>query len=415
MITRGLQFYRNSFGGLSKEVWLLSTVMLINRCGTMVLPFLSLYLTRALDFSMTQAGIVMSCYGAGSVMGSFIGGQLSDRIGYYDVIFWSLFSTGVSFMGLQLVTGFFPICLYVFCLTTIADTIRPASFIAIARYSRPENLTRSISLLRLAINLGMALGPALGGWLIATYGYYWLFWIDGFTCVFAALAFRFCLRNAAAPTEESPNTQAKPTGASSPYRDGVYLFFLLMNMLVAIAFMQIFSATPVFFREELALSENLIGLLFAINCLIIVVIEMPLVHALENYRAPLRIIMLGTLLIGCSYLIFNVELGISGFSLGLLSMVLITFGEMFNMPFTNTFAMNRASDHNRGRYMALFAISYSVAHIVAPSLSMQLAENWGFEIMWYVMGGFCLLGTIGFWVLEARFKLNRNKIIAASY
>ncbi|NBC09283.1 MAG: hypothetical protein GVY26_18990 [Bacteroidetes bacterium] len=88
MVQRSLQLYRDSFSGLSKEVWSLSGVMLINRAGTMVLPFLSVYLTQQLGFSLGQAGWIMSFFGAGSVLGAYLGGQLTDRIGFYETQFW---------------------------------------------------------------------------------------------------------------------------------------------------------------------------------------------------------------------------------------------------------------------------------------------------------------------------------------
>ena len=155
-----LRLYRDSFAGLSPAIWWLALITLINRSGTMVLPFLTIYLTQALDFSLQQAGWVMSCFGLGSVAGSYLGGYFTDRVGYYRVMFWTLFLSGGAFLLLMLVKTMLWFCLAVFLLSLIADGFRPASMASIAAYAKPENRTRSLSLIRMAINTGWSIGPA---------------------------------------------------------------------------------------------------------------------------------------------------------------------------------------------------------------------------------------------------------------
>ncbi len=158
--------YVNTFRGLSKEVWWLSLITLINRAGTMVIPFLSLYLNESLDFTKEDIGVVMIFFGLGSVGGSWLGGKLTDRIGYYKVMTISLLLTGILFLGLQYINTFLGFCFGILILMLIADTFRPAMFVALKAYSKEENRTRSLTLIRLAINLGFTAGPALGGVII---------------------------------------------------------------------------------------------------------------------------------------------------------------------------------------------------------------------------------------------------------
>ena len=179
--------YINTFKGLSKEVWWLALITFINRSGTMVIPFLSLYLTDDLSFSLKDVSWIMSCFGLGSVVGTWIGGKLTDSIGYYKVMVRSLLSTGILFIAMQFLDSFAGICIGIFLIMVVADTFRPAMFVAMSVYSKPENKTRSVTLIRLAINLGFSAGPAIGGLIIATIGYKGLFWVDGITCVLATL------------------------------------------------------------------------------------------------------------------------------------------------------------------------------------------------------------------------------------
>ena len=150
------------YQGLSKEVWFMALTMFVNRAGAMVVPFLSLYLTNFLDFSLEKVGWIMSCYGLGSVAGVFIGGKLADRVGYYKVMYMSLLGTGLVFFSIQFITDFYSLCIGVFSLTIIADMFRPAVWVALDDYSEEDNRTRSVTLIRLAINLGFSMGPAIG-------------------------------------------------------------------------------------------------------------------------------------------------------------------------------------------------------------------------------------------------------------
>ena len=188
-----IQLYKDSFDGLSKDIWWLSLVTLINRSGSIVIIFLTIYLTTSLDFTLTQAGIAMSCFGAGSVAGAYIGGWLTDRFGYYWTMFWSLLLGGSLFFLIMYFQDFYSFCIMVFLLSTVADSFRPASMASISAYSKPENHNRSLSLIRLAINLGFALGSGAAGILISIFGYHWLFIIDGSTCIIAAFFFLYII------------------------------------------------------------------------------------------------------------------------------------------------------------------------------------------------------------------------------
>ncbi|MCB0586443.1 MAG: MFS transporter [Phaeodactylibacter sp.] len=379
----------------------MSAVMLINRSGTMVIPFLSVYLTQVMGYSLGQAGWVMSCFGAGSVLGSYIGGQLTDRIGFYKVQFWSLLLSGLAFIALGYVNSLPAICTMVFLTSTIADAFRPANMSAVAAYSRPENRTRALALLRLAINLGWAIGPAIGGLLAARLGYGLLFWADGLTCMAAALFFRFALPERQLPESSHGQESGAPVLANgSAYRDRAFLFFLLLAFLNAIAFMQLFGTLPVFFKQEVGIDEAMIGRLMAMNGLLIAIIEMPLIFVMEKrFRIP-QLVSVGTLLIGGSYLLFNLFGPVMGMAVA--CMITMTVGEMLSLPFLATMALNFTNDRNRGQYMALFSIAYSVAHIAAPTIGLQVAEHFGFSTLWYLIMGFCLMVWAGFRYLDNR-------------
>src|SRR5437868_2209872 len=216
MLASTVQLYKNAYTGLSRKTWYLSVVMLINRSGTMVIPFMTIYATQQLHFSITQAGFVMGLFGLGAIVGAFIGGRITDKFGFYPMQIASLLLGGTMFIITGYMHTYSSLCISAFILSVCNESFRPANSTAIAFYSKEENRTRSYSLNRLAINLGWAVGGALGGFL-ASVNYSLLFWVDGCTNIAAALLLLKLLPYVKSGTH---NTEQKHTVIVKPaYRD----------------------------------------------------------------------------------------------------------------------------------------------------------------------------------------------------
>lgn len=394
-LSRAFRFYLGSFSGFSREIWLLTLVTFVNRAGTMVVPFLSLYLTKDMGLSLEEVGWIMSCFGAGSVVGSWLGGKLADKLGFHDVLVGALLTSGIAFIGLGQLRGFWPFSIGVFVLLVLSDAFRPALFVAIRSYAAPEQRTRAVTLIRLAINLGFSLGPAMGGFIIATWNYSGLFWVDALTCIAAAAILITGLPRKQAQRDSSA---ARTDADGSPYRDKPYLFFLLTVTLISIAFLQYFSSVPLFYDEAHHLSEERIGLLLGANGLIIFLIEMPLVSYCEERRYGLHgILRFSVLLFAASFAILNMLPGVAVLWAG---MALMTFGEMLNFPFMNRFAYDRAERGQPGAYMALFTISWSVAHIIGHTLGLNLIAWFGYTATWWAFTAILLASLAMLYALQ---------------
>ncbi|NNL01541.1 MAG: MFS transporter [Eudoraea sp.] len=395
--------YINSFKGLSKEVWWLSLITLINRAGTMVIPFLSLYLTQDLGFTLENVGIIMSCFGLGSLVGAWLGGKLTDRFGPYQVMLVSLILTGVLFIILQFLDSFWSVCGGIFLLMIIADAFRPATFVALNSYSKPENKTRSVTLIRLAINLGFSAGPAIGGIIIATLGYRGLFWVDGLTCIAAGVLLLVVLNPKKVKVQESIQNKMP----LSAYKDVPYWIFIISMVLFAFVFVQYFSTIPIYYKDARGLTEAQIGLLLAMNGFLIVVFEMPLIKFLETRSlSKIAHVMIGLLLVTLSLLIFNFG---SWVGILVIGMLLMTLGEMIAFPFSYAFAMDRARRGRPGEYMALYSISFSIAHIFAHNSGMNSIAKLGYETTWYLAAFIGLLGILLLlWLKKVLLKSTRN-------
>jgi predicted MFS family arabinose efflux permease len=389
--------YKASYTGLSPSSWWLSVVMFINRSGTMVVPFMTLYMTQSLGYSISQAGIVMGIFGCGAICGGFIGGRLADRFGFYSVQLMTLLFGGILFIVLGQMRSFIPICITTFLLSIVNESFRPANSIAIAQYSKDDNRTRSYALNRLAINLGWAFGGSLGGF-IASHNYEMLFIIDGCTNIGAAILLRLVL----SPRRQQASVKQvkeKPTEAvRSAYTDKRYIAFSFFVLLYAYSFFQLFSTIPVYFRRELHLSEEIIGFTMAGNGIMIALFEMVLIFRLEGKRHPLQYIPIGTALVALSYLLFNVL----PFPLlvAILSTLVVTVGEMLSMPFMNTYWISRTNEHNRGQYAGLYTVSWALAQVLGPVTGARLADTFGFTALWNFVTIIAVISALGFWLLH---------------
>ena len=387
--------YKNSFRGLSNEVWWLALITFINRAGTMVLPFLTLYLHKHLHFNLSDVGWIMSIFGLGSLVGSYLGGKLTDKIGFYHVMFYSLFISGLMLIGLQFITSFWGFSAAIFLTMMVADMFRPAMFVAVKAYSKPENQTRSLTLVRLAINLGFTFGPFLGGIIIAVISYKGLFWIDGLTCILAILIFRKVLKNKNLSRKVS--VEEDEIIPISVLKDKPFWVFLMIVFIMAVIFFQLFTTLPIFYRDIYGLTELQIGLLMALNGGMIFIFEMPLIHRLEKSSIKkISIIMIGLLLFSFSFLLL---LTTQWIGILIISMLVISFGEMLGFPFTNSFAIGRAPKGKEGKFMALYTMSFALAHIFSAKFGMFIIDLFGYNSNWFLMGMLGLIAVLlTFWL-----------------
>jgi predicted MFS family arabinose efflux permease len=404
VIKKILNIYQDAFSGLSREIWLLSLIMLINRAGAMVLPFMTLYLNKSLHFSLTDAGVVMASFGIGSILGAYIGGELSDKYGAYPIQLFSLLSSAVLLIGFVFIRDYYLIIVTVFVYALITDSLRPANSVSTAAYSTEENRARSYSLMRFAANLGFAIGPAIGGITAGTIGYKWIFVIDACSCLAAAyvlVKFLSGSRHKTAPKLQLKH-EIQPVKSKSAYQDGEYLFFIFLVALYGITFFQLFASVPMYWAKDWHYSETTIGILLACNGLFIVLFEMPYMRRVEWIKNYWVMMTLGSLMLILGYLFILTSSTSILFALGFI--IFMSLSEMFAMPFMTNFAINRPAPDRRGQYMALYTMAYGVAHTVAPMSALFLAEKIGFQYTYMIMMGVAAFIMFVFYIKAQKVK-----------
>jgi predicted MFS family arabinose efflux permease len=300
---------------------------------------------------------------------------------------------------LMFVTSFWMMCATLLVLNTISEAFRPASSVSIRMNSSEEDRTRAFSLFRVFVNLAVTIALSLGGFLIG-FGWKWIFICDAITCFGAAfLLFWQLPKEKNKPKTVTQKADFQLINKDSALRDKDFVLFVLLTFLSAVVFMQIVWTVPPFFKQVYGWSESKIGVISAINGLVVMLVEMPLIFQIQDKKSTGWYIRLGLVLYGLSYLALTLPIG-GAVLWAILYMVVISFGEIFLMPFSSTWVTRRAPENRQGQYIALYTMAYSVSNVVAPLLGTQIIAHFGFDALWISLGLISAVAWLGFWKLR---------------
>lgn len=388
MINTLLKNYFKNFSHFSIEVKILAITTFINRCGAMVVPFLSKYMLEELHFTYNQIGWVMVFFGIGSFLGTWISGKLSDKVGFYKIMIFSLFTSGLIFILLQFLTSFYGFCFGVLLLTTVSDMYRPAMLVSLDTYAAKKERTKALSLVRSSVNLGFMFGPLIGGIIITLLDYTFLFYIDGITCILSILLFAFFVKEKKLPYKLNVFKHIKED--NSVIQDKPFMIHLAVTLITGILFFQMFTTLSLYYKETFNFTSIESGLFLALNGVLILLFELPIVNYVESRKIDkLLIVSYGVFSMAVSYLFLLIENSI--FAL-IAMMVFMTIGIMFTFPFANSFVKKRSLKKQEGKFMAVFTMSYSVAHILSTKTGMAVITEFGYRTNWLLLS---ILGFFG--------------------
>ena len=378
--------------GLPAPVWIVFATTLVNRAGSMVVPFMVLYVSQFLGVRLALAGMALTVYGLGGLVSGPIAGRLCDRFGAFTVLRGSLVLSGAILLTFPLVRDFTLFLALTFVWAMVAESGRPASLAALTTFVRPDQRKAAIALNRLAINLGMSIGPAVGGFL-ATLSFPLVFLADGATALAAGLFLvvilaRRPLMRHAAPQAASDRPANQTSRFSSVLHDPHALLFLAGLLLVFAVFHQPEGAMSVYLVRDLHYPPSFYGTLFVANTILIVLVELPLNLAMQQWSHR-STITLGAVLIATGFgsmALLHTRLGL------LLSVVVWTFGEMIAMPATGAYITDLAPQGRSGEYAGAYSAAYSLSLIVGPWAGIIALERIGGPALWCAA---LIIGLIG--------------------
>ena len=389
---------------IPRNVWLVAFSTLINRSGTMVLPFLVIYLTKVIGVSDTRAGLALAFYGVGALFTSPFVGKLSDKIGALRVMKISLFATGVVLILFSLVKNYYGILAMILGWSIISEAFRPANMSLLSEESEPEQRKTSFALNRLAINLGMSIGPVAGGFLSAV-SFSFLFYVDGATSILAGLFLvlahihpkkEFTLPEEIPDEENSGNEIPKNSVRTSIFQGRKFLFFLLAIIPVELVFFQHFVAYPLYIVHQLGHTTSTFGLLITINTILIILTEVPLNNAMANIDDR-KLLAVGSVLCAAGF----GAMVISGNLWFIAATIVVwTFGEMIFFPASASYVSKVAPENRSGEYMGYFQMTFSFSLMFGPWFGTLIFDSFGSDVLWAGAFLFALITAASFVLMK---------------
>ncbi|HEV8699672.1 MAG TPA: MFS transporter [Candidatus Polarisedimenticolia bacterium] len=392
--------------GLPRTVWILSATTLVNRLGTMALPFMALYLTRSRGFSGAEAGLVLTVYGLAALLAGPLSGRLCDRVGAVRVAQAALLLSGATVMALPFARTLGAILAITVLWALTNESFRPANLTLFSSFVEPERRKAAFALARLAVNLGMSVGPAAGGFL-ASVSFPVLFYVDGASSLAAGvvlvLSARYLAAGNPAPAGSGGGrdrsrgpSSGSDLGGPRAWTDRHLLYFLVALLPILVVFFQHEASMPLFLVGHLSMKESSYGLLFTLNTALIILLEVPL-NLRTAHWTHRRTLALGAFLVGAGFGAMALCSGPLGVAL---TVVIWTFGEMMLLPGSSAYVADIAPPERRGSYMGLYTMSFSAAFTIGPGLGVAILERFGARVLWGAAFAFgcvsmAMLGRVG--------------------
>ena len=391
---------------------------LINSAGAgLVFPFLSLYLSRHLNFSMTDVGMFFGLYAVISTVSQLAGGALVDRIGRKPVMLFSMFGNAVAVLGFGLggplmsVPGALRLAVIAVIITALGLTgaaFGPAVNAMVADLVESQKRSQAYGLLRVVQNLGVAIGPAVGG-LIATHSSYLvLFVISAVASTIYGVMIAVFIRETLPKQAPADQAAAKQKGASmwDVLRDRVFILFTLLSTATVISYSQMTTTLPVYLNRSFGVSEQWFGLLMSLNAMMVVLFQFPISRITSRYGRSVMMAV-GAVFYAVGFGVFAegplwALLGALPFFF--LAQAILTVGEMIIVPVSQAFAADIAPEDMRGRYMGVFGLAYTAGFGLGPMLGGLVMDHLGGQYIWYGAFASCMLLGLGFLAMSGQIK-----------
>lgn len=382
------------FGEYPRTFWILFWGSLVNSSGSsMVWPFLTIYLREKLDLPLTTVTLLLTIHSVATLVTTFIAGPIADRFGRKWVMLASMFANSLTYLGMIMATTLQAWVVLMLLMGAFNPIYRVGGDSMVADLVEPSRRPNAYALLRMIINLGIAIGPAAGGF-IASVSYTYVFAIAAGASLTFALIILFFVREtmpAHSPAEVSA-VKDPAAGYGMALRDYGFLTFCAIYAVAGMAYVMFMVLLPVYAKENFGVVESQYGFIMATNAVMVVLFQYSVTSQVSRYPR-LLVISVGAFFYAVGVGSVALGQGMAGF---LVSMVILTIGELIAMPTSTALTADLAPAEMRGRYMSLYGLTFGIGIGIGPVLGGLLNDHFSPQAIWY--GGFILafIAGIGF-------------------
>ena len=395
------QKIRKTYYEYPHTFWMLVIAVFIDHVGgALIYPFLSLYITHKFRVGMTQVGQIFAIYAIFGVFGNIIGGAMTDKFGRKSMLIFGLVVSALTALFMGFINEFSVFYFLTAIVGLFSNAGGPAQQAMVADLLPEKQQTEGYGVMRVAANLAVVIGPAIGG-LLASRSFLYLFILDA---IISTLTAGFVLV-VLPETKPQVSKKHKPesfvktlSGYGSVLKDSLFMVYILISMLLTIAYMQMNSSLSVFLRDMHQISPQGYGYLLSLNAALVVAFQFWVTRRLSKYP-PMLMMALGTLLVGLGLSIYGFT---SLYAIFMVAMIILTIGEMIWSPVGQALVARFSPENMRGRYMALFGFSWIIPSAIGPLAAGIIMDNYNPNWVWYACGILSLMAALGFGALHLR-------------
>lgn len=389
------------FNEFPRKFWVVVGVSFIDHVGgTLLFPFFSLYITQKFGVGMTQAGIVLGLYSVFGLIGSMIGGALTDKFGRRNLIIFGLIFSALSTLALGFINTFAMLIPISMVVGLLSDMAGPAHNAMIADLLPENKRQEGFGILRVSGNMAWIIGPSIGGF-VATRSFLALFITDAIvSCIVAFLFFKFVPETKPQATAHEDHESLLKTfkGYGVALRDNAFIAFLAASILMGLVYGQMYNSLSVFLNKYHNIQPSGYGFLLTVSAMVVILFQFSTTRWVKH-RPPFRMMALGTLFYMVGFGLFGF---VNAYWMFAAAIIVITMGEMIVVPTSQGLAANFAPLEMRGRYMAVYGLSWSIPSAIGPGVAGLILDNLNPNLLWYIGAALCLVAAFAFYLLHLR-------------
>ncbi|MBN1123099.1 MAG: MFS transporter [Anaerolineae bacterium] len=401
---------RTIYNEYPPKFWILVMSMFIDRVGgTLIFPFISLYVTHKFDVGMTQAGVMLGIFSAAGMAGNLLGGALSDRLGRKVMILFGLVFSALSSLAMGLVSTLWGFYLVAALAGLLSDIAGPAWQAVIADILPEEQRAEGFGVLRVVGNMAWIIGPSIGGFMAAR-SFLLLFVMDAILSSATALII-FRMLPETMPGADTDSAEPRETiiqtfsGYADVLKDGLYMAYIVVSILMLIVYLQMYNTLSVYLRDVHGISPQGYGFLLTSSAITVIIVQFWVTRRIKRHP-PMLMMALGTILFAVGYTLFGI---VSTYALFVTAIVVITFGEMIVMPTSQALVAHFAPEAMRGRYMAAFSLAWKIPSTFGTIAAGLIMDHYNPRWVWYLAGIIAMIAVGGFLGLH---RLTRQRFAA---
>jgi MFS family permease len=391
--------FQKTYAEFPPLFWIIVGTLFIDSIGsTLLFPFFALYFTQKFGVGMTEAGTLLGMSSLFGLVGSIIGGAITDRFGRRRLILFGLITSALSSLSLGLVSTITILYFLIIIVGLLSRVAVPAYDAVMADILPEAKRQEGFGIMRVAFNYAWIFGTALGG-LIAARSFLALFIMDALLSVIAAIVlYRFLPETkpeSSLDMKENESFFRTVAGYRIVLRDVAFMSFLLAGITILLVYQQEYSSLPVYLRDVHNIDSQSYGVMLSLSGLEVVLFQFWISRTIRKY-SPFLMMMLGALFLTVGFGMIGF---VSGRALFLAAIIIITVGEMIFYPTGQVLAANFSPADMRGRYMAVYGLAWAIPATVGPAAAGLILDNYNPNLLWYIAGLLCTAAAIGFYGL----------------